>query len=56
MLEPAEEYLFVAGGIGITPIKAMIESLPAHRRWRLIYIGAQQGHHGVQRRTAAPLA
>ena len=38
-LEPAAEYLFVAGGIGITPIKAMIESLPAHRGWRLIYIG-----------------
>ena len=38
-LEPAAEYIFVAGGIGITPIKAMIESLPAHRRWRLIYIG-----------------
>ncbi|WGI36045.1 2Fe-2S iron-sulfur cluster-binding protein (plasmid) [Mycolicibacterium aubagnense] len=39
MLEPAEEYLFVAGGIGITPIKAMIEALPAQRRWRLVYIG-----------------
>ena len=39
ILEPAEEYLFVAGGIGITPIKAMIEALPAHRRWRLVYIG-----------------
>ncbi|CAA0115955.1 Phenoxybenzoate dioxygenase subunit beta [Mycolicibacterium vanbaalenii] len=39
MLEPAEDYLFVAGGIGITPIKAMIEALPAHRRWRLVYIG-----------------
>ena len=39
VLEPAREYLFLAGGIGITPIKAMIESLPAHRRWRLVYIG-----------------
>jgi ferredoxin-NADP reductase/DMSO/TMAO reductase YedYZ heme-binding membrane subunit len=39
VLEPAAEYLFLAGGIGITPIKAMIESLPAHRRWRLVYIG-----------------
>ncbi|RJT85750.1 ferredoxin-NADPH reductase [Cryobacterium melibiosiphilum] len=38
-LEPASEYLFVAGGIGITPIKAMIESLPAHRVWRLVYAG-----------------
>jgi ferredoxin-NADP reductase len=38
-LEPAKEYLFVAGGIGITPIKAMIESLPERRPWRLIYLG-----------------
>ena len=38
-LEPASEYLFVAGGIGITPIKAMIESLPERRQWRLIYAG-----------------
>lgn len=38
-LEPAKEYLFIAGGIGITPIKAMIESLPAPREWRLIHVG-----------------
>ncbi|MCK8672434.1 2Fe-2S iron-sulfur cluster-binding protein [Rhodococcus sp. HM1] len=38
-LEPAGDYLFLAGGIGITPIKTMIESLPAHRSWRLIYVG-----------------
>lgn len=38
-LEPAANYLFVAGGIGITPIKAMIESLPANRNWHLIYLG-----------------
>lgn len=38
-LEPASDYLFVAGGIGITPIKAMIESLPERRHWRLIYAG-----------------
>jgi len=38
-LEPASEYLFVAGGIGITPIKAMIESLPERRRWTLHYFG-----------------
>ncbi|MEZ5152232.1 2Fe-2S iron-sulfur cluster-binding protein [Rhodococcus zopfii] len=38
-LEPAGDYLFLAGGIGITPIKTMIESLPAHRSWRLVYIG-----------------
>jgi ferredoxin-NADP reductase/DMSO/TMAO reductase YedYZ heme-binding membrane subunit len=38
-LEPANEYLFIAGGIGITPIKAMIESLPERRTWKLIYAG-----------------
>lgn len=42
LLEPAAEYLFVAGGIGITPIKAMIDALPAHRRWRLLYVGARR--------------
>jgi ferredoxin-NADP reductase len=38
-LEAASEYLFIAGGIGITPIKSMIESLPARRAWRLAYFG-----------------
>lgn len=38
-LEPAREYVFIAGGIGITPIKAMIESLPPTRDWRLLYVG-----------------
>ena len=35
----AASYVFVAGGIGITPIRAMIESLPARRDWWLIYLG-----------------
>lgn len=35
----AAGYVFVAGGIGITPIRAMIESLPARREWWLIYLG-----------------
>lgn len=43
-LEPATEYLFIAGGIGITPIMAMIESLPAKRAWRLIYLGRSRKH------------
>lgn len=38
-LEAASDYLFIAGGIGITPIKAMIESLPVQRNWRLAYFG-----------------
>lgn len=36
---PSREYLFVAGGIGITPIRAMIESVPANHPWSLIYLG-----------------
>lgn len=38
-LEPASNYYFVAGGIGITPMKAMIETLPANRNWKLLYLG-----------------
>lgn len=38
-LEPAYSYTFIAGGIGITPIKAMIESLPQRREWHLVYVG-----------------
>lgn len=38
-LHPAAEYRFIAGGIGITPIRAMIHSLPDRRDWRLLYIG-----------------
>lgn len=39
VLEPATDYLFIAAGIGITPITAMIASLPASRRWSLVYLG-----------------
>ncbi len=38
-LEPATDYLFIAAGIGITPISAMIAALPASRRWSLVYLG-----------------
>ena len=38
-LRAAPSYLFIAGGIGITPIRAMIDSLPARRDWRLLYLG-----------------
>ncbi|WP_181779476.1 PDR/VanB family oxidoreductase [Pseudonocardia pini] len=39
-LEEAERYVFVAGGIGITPILAMIEQVErAGRRWTLVYGG-----------------
>ena len=38
-LVPARTYLFIAGGIGISPVRAMIESLPAKRDWHLLYLG-----------------
>lgn len=39
-LEPAEDYLFIAGGIGITPILAMVrEARAAGATWRLVYGG-----------------
>jgi ferredoxin-NADP reductase len=39
-LEPAPAYLFIAGGIGITPIRAMIDAADsAGTPWRLAYGG-----------------
>jgi ferredoxin-NADP reductase len=39
-LVQAESYLFIAGGIGITPILPMVKSCHEHGvRWRLIYLG-----------------
>ncbi|MGH3387827.1 MAG: PDR/VanB family oxidoreductase [Actinomadura sp.] len=40
-LEDAPAHLLIAGGIGITPIKAMADSLAARgTTWRLLYCGA----------------
>ncbi|MFD1212089.1 PDR/VanB family oxidoreductase [Arthrobacter sp. GCM10027362] len=40
VLEPAPEYLFIAGGIGITPILAMVRAAEAAGAdWRLFYLG-----------------
>lgn len=40
VLEPATGYLFVAGGIGITPFLPMLEQAERERRpWRLLYGG-----------------
>ncbi len=42
-LLPAEEYLFVAGGIGITPLLPMIRAAAAQdARWRLLYGGRRR--------------
>ena len=39
-LEPAGEYLFIAGGIGITPILAMVrQAEAAGTAWKLLYLG-----------------
>jgi ferredoxin-NADP reductase len=41
---PGHEYLFVAGGIGITPIRAMIAAAEeAAAPWRLVYAGRSRG-------------
>ncbi|MFE0678817.1 PDR/VanB family oxidoreductase [Streptomyces sp. NPDC058867] len=38
-LVPAESYVFVAGGIGITPVLPMLRALPEGADWRLLYGG-----------------
>ncbi|MDQ0990507.1 PDR/VanB family oxidoreductase [Streptomyces sp. V3I7] len=38
-LVEAPAYLFVAGGIGITPILPMLRALPEDAEWRLLYCG-----------------
>lgn len=38
-LRPHKRYQFIASGIGITPIRSMLTSLPASREWELVYLG-----------------
>lgn len=38
-LVAAPSYLFVAGGIGITPVLPMLRALPEGTDWRLVYAG-----------------
>ncbi|MFE7277695.1 PDR/VanB family oxidoreductase [Streptomyces sp. NPDC057623] len=38
-LATAESYVFVAGGIGITPVLPMLRALPDGVEWRLLYCG-----------------
>lgn len=42
-MQSAPEYVFVAGGIGITPLLPMIERAEAEgARWRLLYLGKKR--------------
>ncbi|MFI9254243.1 PDR/VanB family oxidoreductase [Streptomyces sp. NPDC053069] len=38
-LVAAPAYVFVAGGIGITPVLPMLRALPENAEWRLLYAG-----------------
>lgn len=38
-LRPSHRYQFIASGVGITPIRSMLASLPASREWSLLYLG-----------------
>ncbi|MCE0761928.1 PDR/VanB family oxidoreductase [Pseudonocardia kujensis] len=53
-LEPAERHVFVAGGIGITPILAMIGELDrAGKPWTLVYGGRRRESMAYADRLAA---
>jgi ferredoxin-NADP reductase len=39
VLKAHHRYQFIASGIGITPIRSMLRSLPASRQWELLYLG-----------------
>jgi ferredoxin-NADP reductase len=41
-LLPSSNYLFIAGGIGITPILPMLSAAQAHANWTLLYGGRRR--------------
>lgn len=44
-LKPADSYLFIAGGIGLTPLLPMMQAADAAGTpWRLLYAGAGRSH------------
>jgi ferredoxin-NADP reductase len=53
-LRPADRYLFIAGGIGITPILPMLAAAEAAgARWNLLYGGRTRGSMAFLERLAA---
>ncbi|PZQ10397.1 MAG: oxidoreductase [Ancylobacter novellus] len=48
-LSEAEDYLFLAGGIGITPILPMVRSMNGSDSWRLVYFGKSRHSMGLLR-------
>ena len=51
-LSPAPDYLFIAGGIGITPLVPMIRQAELlDDPWRLLYLGRSRSRPGLPRRT-----
>ena len=53
-LEPAGSYLFIAGGIGITPILAMVrQAEAAGTDWTLVYLGRSRTSMAFQDELAA---
>lgn len=41
-LRASHHYQFIAAGIGITPIRALLHSIPQGRQWSLLYIGSDR--------------
>ena len=53
-LQPAKQYLFIAGGIGITPLLPMLREVEARgEEWRLVYGGRTRSTMGFLDQLAA---
>jgi ferredoxin-NADP reductase len=53
-LKDARQYLFIAGGIGITPLRSMIDRVSATTpNWRLVYVGRSRSTMALQNELAS---